>query len=166
MQIQLQAARVHHEMRTPITHPPVDMDNPMTNLIVSNKSSSLNVFQSPPGGNLISVNTYHSNPHYVPNGTAFGAGDACNLNGLIHNNNNNQLEDCDMEMESEAQEGTGNLCPNGAMEEGGNGVQAFCSGAWRNGRVQIAGRKRGLESGDEECFKRARSEGNLCKKGA
>ena len=169
MQIQLQAASVYHEMRTPVTHPSTSAPTPMSNPIVSNRSSPPGVFQSPPGGNLISVNRYHSNPHFIPNGTAFGSGDACNVNGLVQDtcnvnglvHNNNQSEDCDMEMESEAQVGNGNLISNGAMEEEHNGGLVLGSGAWRNNGVQIAGRKRGLESSEEECFKRARSEGNL-----
>ena len=160
MQIQLQAASVYHEMRTPVTHPSTSSPTPMSNPIVSNRSSPPGIFQSSRGGNLISVNRYHSNPHYIPNGTALGSGDACNVNGLVQNNNS-QSEDCDMEMESEAQVGSGNLISNGAMEEEHNRGLTFCSGAWRNSGVQIAGRKRGLEGAEEECFKRARSEGNV-----
>ena len=159
MQIQLQATSVYHEMRTPVTHPSNSTPTPMSNPAVSDRSSPPGVFQSPPGGNLISVNRYHSNPHFIPNGTAFGAGDACNVNGLVQNNNN-QSEDCDMEMESEAPIGNGNPSCNGAMEEEHNGGIVLGSGAWRANGVQITGRKRGLDSSEEECFKRARNEGN------
>lgn len=160
MQIQLQATDVYHEMRTPVTHPNTSMVTPLSNPIVSDKSSPQNVCQSPSGGNaLISVNRYHSNPHFISNGTVLGSANPGIVNGLIHNNNN-QSEDCDMEMEAESEEG-GGAChiSNGAMEEDSNKNLQFGQGVLRNG-VHLAGKKRGLEVGEEENFKRARSEGN------
>ena len=159
MQIQGQAAGVYDEMRTPVTHPTTCLSNPMSNPIVSERSSPPNVFQSSSGENvLISVNRYHSNPHYISSGAERWSANHSMANGLNHNNNN-QSEDCDMEMEEGAQGGHDYLNSNGAMDGATNGDMMFSPGVWRNG-VQVAGKKRGLEGGEEECFKRARSEGN------
>ena len=158
MQIQVQATGVYDEMRTPVTHPSAGMANPMSNPIVSERSSPPHVFQSPSGGNtLISVNRYHSNPHYISTEAAGLSATPSMTNGLNHNNNN-QSEDCDMEMEDEAQGGNQYLNSNGAMEGATNGDVAFNAGTW-NG-LHIAGKKRGLEGEEQECFKRARCEGN------
>lgn len=156
MQIQLQASDVYDEMRTPVTHPTTSLANPLSNPIVSERSSSNECQSSSVGQALISVNRYHSTPHYIPNGTTLGSPSHGIVNGLVHNNNY-QSEDCDMEMESEAQEGNFNMNCNGAMEADATRNGPFNTVTWGNGG-HIAGKKRGLEGGEEECFKRARSE--------
>lgn len=125
-------------------------------------SSEMNTFHngrtSPEGqpsvhNNFISTNTYHSHPHVAMNGTTRHPHIE---NGL---NNNNQSEDCDMEMEDGSQESSQSAMANGFSHAFQNRDILLIQGVSQN-LIPLAGRKRGREDVEEESYKRARQGGN------
>ncbi|XP_053400336.1 ankyrin repeat domain-containing protein 10-like isoform X2 [Mercenaria mercenaria] len=102
------------------------------------------------GQNFISTNTYHSHPHVAINGTPHHTHIE---NGL----NNNQSEDCDMEMEEGSQEFSQSAMSNGVSPALQNGDVLLNHGVLQN-LIPLAGRKRGREDVDEDSYKRARQD--------
>lgn len=100
---------------------------------------------------FISTNTYHSQPHIAIIGTTHQPHLETGLN-------NNQLEDCDMEMEDESHNCNQSTVANTFLPGVQNGDVLLNQGVSQN-LVPLAGRKRGIENGEEESFKRARQDG-------
>ena len=105
---------------------------------------------------FISNNTYHSHPHIISSVNASARFPAMQ-NGHQHNSiiesehsldNNNQSEDCDMEMD------VGIASSNMAA----SGDFLLDLGVTRN-TVPVAGQKRGREESEESSLKRARNDG-------
>ena len=134
--------------------------NPSSNTLHNGRTSPEG--QSNGGhNNFVSTNTYHSHPHVAINGTSYHPHIE---NGL---NNNNQSDDCDMEMEEESHDTSQSGMPNGHSFALQNGDVLLNQGVSHN-LIGLAGRKRGREDIEEESFKRARQDGkthsSICSK--
>ncbi|KAL4229952.1 Amyloid protein-binding protein 2 [Mactra antiquata] len=127
----------------------------------NNGNTSVNFGRTSPEGqpsvqnNFISTNTYHSHPHITMNGTSHHPSIQ---NGL----NNNNHDDCDMEMAEESHDSGINQsnCSNGYHGDVQTGDILLNQGVSKN-VVPLAGKKRGREDTEEETFKRARQDGLL-----
>jgi hypothetical protein len=130
-------------------HPVTNGTNPSFNTLHNGRTSPEGQSSGP---NFISTNTYHSHPHVAINGTSHHPHIE---NGL----NNNQSEDCDMEMEEGSHDFSQSSVPNGHPYTLQNGDVLLNQGVSHN-LIGLAGRKRGREDVEEESFKRARQDGN------
>ncbi|XP_052796617.1 inversin-B-like isoform X2 [Mya arenaria] len=151
-QIQCQASGVYDEMRTPVTNPAQNGLNPISNPFCNGRASPEG--QSSNQNLFISTNTYHSHPHLPANGTTHNPAAPCFENGVNHNNNNSQSDNCDMEMDETCQGVPQSI---GFMNEAPNGDVLLDAAVSQNIKP-LAGKKRGREEVEDECFKRARND--------
>ncbi|XP_052796618.1 ankyrin repeat domain-containing protein 10-like isoform X3 [Mya arenaria] len=157
-QIQCQASGVYDEMRTPVTNPAQNGLNPISNPFCNGRASPEG--QSSNQNLFISTNTYHSHPHLPANGTTHNPAAPCFENGVNHNNNNSQSDNCDMEMDETCQGVPQSI---GFMNEAPNGDVLLDAAVSQNIKP-LAGKKRGREEVEDECFKRARNDEPLASK--